>query len=127
MRTRRFRVWSKAANDFIRFFNMDTETHDICSFTPYNWLCNSHSEDDLIWQQETGVFDCEGKPVYEGDIIDDPDENLLTNVVEFKADGFGVCIIYDCIWVRLGEFNTKTLKVIGNNLQNPEKVKGNES
>lgn len=123
MRTPKFRVWSKTAKDFIRGFDNETGVNEIAIFTPCNCLCNTHSQEDLIWQEATDVYDRDGKQVFEGDIIDDPDENLLINTVEFDTDGFGVRIIYDCMWVSLCEFDTKHLKIIGNNLQNPEKVK----
>jgi uncharacterized phage protein (TIGR01671 family) len=80
--------------------------------------------------QYTGLTDCEGKEIFEGDIIQDindnnslryGEDNNLTPV-EFYNGSFGISVIFDGAFVPLYPYEEGgfKFKVVGNIHQNSE-------
>jgi len=109
-----FRVWNCHIREFMGIH------------TPYNCLCNSSSEQDLIWQKSTGLLSKDGIEIFEGDIceyelLDDKNNRLdyakgdiRFRKGSFRLDGIG----YEGIESYLEDFweddNRTSLKIIGN-------------
>lgn len=90
---------------------------------------NKHWFHECELMQYTGLKDCEGGEIFEGDIVKDlRDDNSLRygdgnnlSPVEFHQGSFGVSIIYDGIFTPISMFTEDyRFKVIGNIYQNPE-------
>lgn len=122
MRTIKFRTYSETAKDFAYQGTSDLET--IQSFFFHYGDCEI--------QQFTGLIDKNGKEIYEGDFLYDPETGDEGNdisasyVVEFKED-WG-CWVIDNSFKRdgshyagiVGYFGYENLEVIGNIHENPE-------
>lgn len=111
MREIKFRAWDKTKKKMLDAVDLqDKHLYTI-------WL-----EENLEWMQNTGLKDKDGKPIYEGDIID-----LMLHIVGTKKDR---CKVYfeDGGFkaksyeneVSLSNFYTKHGKKIGNVWENPE-------
>jgi uncharacterized phage protein (TIGR01671 family) len=100
MRQIKFRVWIESVKKWI---------DDGKPFTPYNCILNSFSEDDLIFQQFTGLWDKSGKEIYEGDILR---VNYRDQIEEYNEHGeftgwseeeYDNYYLYEVVWHN-GEF-----------------------
>ncbi|MGF2384054.1 YopX family protein [Lentilactobacillus otakiensis] len=132
----KFRVWDKVNE---RMLNIET----LClSFSPNGVLTSiytygpdfsndpeviGHDEpdlDDVTIEQYTGLDDKNGKPIYEGDIVQYGNEEDMKFSVTFKQGVFYACntlgseFMVDTFLGSLAIGNR--LKVIGNAHQNPE-------
>lgn len=103
----KFRVWIISDKRF---------APDHC--TPYNWYSQRWNENNLVFQQWTGLFDTTGKHIFEGDIFLNGESK---RVIEFRGGNFHA--------VRLSRTDTillsfvhhqKQNRVIGNIFENPE-------
>lgn len=65
--------------------------------------------------QYTGLTDCNGVEIYEGDFVKD-----VEYPVTFEQGAFLVTTIYDMTQLFLHECDTSELEVIGNVFENPE-------
>jgi hypothetical protein len=77
----------------------------------------SYSGDDVIIEQSMNMTDCEDVEMYEGDVIDDPEELLHDGSIEFYNGCYGVEIMYEMIFTPLEGWTdewTSKVKVIGN-------------
>ena len=85
--------------------------------TEINWgFANSRR----IWMQFTGLYDKNGKEIYEGDIVEClrqvEDETPISHIVEIKDIRF--------LPSELGGSNLISIEVIGNIYENPELLGG---
>ncbi|MGK8427376.1 YopX family protein [Bacillus cereus] len=110
MREIKFRAWDK---EFKQFSDMalNYKIADINYYTDYEWM------------QYTGLKDKNGKEIYEGDILDDPEEKPL--YVEFSTKFAAFCFVdkFDpCgpTFYTTKDLHYEDLKVIGNIYENPE-------
>lgn len=74
-------------------------------------------------QQFTGLFDRNGKKIFEGDIVDILTENEERGVITYEDGGF---IVKASTFVVdfMSNINGKDVEVLGNIVDNPELLKG---
>ena len=74
--------------------------------------------------QFTGMKDCAGKEIYEGDIVrtDDEDEELAT--IDWGDDTLKFMVTHGNVCSDLGEYYPRNIEVIGNIYDNPELLGG---
>lgn len=93
----KFRVWEKLNNRFL-----DWKKYNHILFNIRNGTFNTYGGvlkiEDYIFQQFTGLTDCKGKEIYEGDIVSVLDENNIFEVkfgkVKRNIVGFDTNTIY---------------------------------
>ena len=122
----KFRAWDKARNVItppFTLWDIDQSEEGL-----HIWI-NRYGEiyeDELIIMQYTGLKDCEGREIYEGDIIETP---LLTGVVTWD-NFFGCWRVVDLDKVfnpALTYSRAKESNIIGNIFENPELLGGNDN
>ena len=133
MRTIKFRARRKNGkwvvgnfiNHFSAYFNTE-ERHSIFLPKPENdnggyWV---EDIDPETVGQFTGLYDCEGKEIFEGDILD---FNGLTVEVRFVRGVFAFLVNGNLDEELCGDCRTDLFaKVIGNVYENPDILKGGE-
>ena len=98
------------------------------------WGPNKSSTDDYPVMQFTGLRDCNGVEIYEGDVVTikdyDDGDYYMTGVVKFGVRGYPAFEVYDVNGNQYtDEYNSLTndelkIEVIGNIHQNPELLGG---
>jgi hypothetical protein len=119
----KFRVWNTKDKKF--FTQEDYPKHRIDLALEY-WETTKHVE----WpQQFTGLFDKNGKEIYEGDIMSLTQDGKPTAVIVYKFNGFAFKWIAKIFkTVRRKDIeplfrNISLFEVIGNIYENPELLK----
>lgn len=115
----KFRIMDKRTGFYIK--GVDEK----CFNVPY--LDVSALREYLIWEQFTGLLDSTGREIYEGDIIEYPQDTPSVHrhnprfdrsVVEYRTDGINEL---RAGWFVGGDYaDTETTKVIGNIHENPD-------
>ena len=74
--------------------------------------------------QYTCMHDCNGKEIYDGDIVrtDDEDEELA--IIEWGDDTLKFMVTHGNVCSDLGEYYPRDIEVIGNIYDNPELLGG---
>lgn len=131
MREIKFRAWHKEKG---RMYNASKIFWISCSLCLWRIelfdIYADAYEQDSFWveskevdlMQYTGLKDCEGKEIYEGDIIECEHliaKNRQAGLVEFKWSSFCVQLKYVRLWVA-GLLNQYKVKIIGNIHENPK-------
>ncbi len=111
MKNHKFRAWDKDLNQF-EYFDFD-------SFMP----CYS-IESEFEIQQFTGLFDKNGVPIYEGDIVTCRMQYAQTAIQKKLYAGI---VHWNHSYWAVGEYklfimDDKDFRVIGNVFQNPELI-----
>lgn len=103
MKNIRFREYDPSRRDFLYSQRLEGASETVFNFEPYqgnnNWIGNNQQHQLM---QFTGVYDANGKPIYEGDIVkvdDDKETTVYFNHGRFEP-------VY--------KYNEDRLKVIGN-------------
>lgn len=120
----RYRAWEPYckkmfANDQIIIWNGNVYVNDADKITVDNM--NGWSIDDKYLMQSTGLFDKNGKEIFEGDIVHAYSEDArLIGAVEYFDNAY--CIktkngVYNSLWI-----NAEQYEIVGNVFENPELV-----
>jgi len=114
----KFRVWDKKKRIMIKpdYIGVNN-SGDIFYYSALadNW-CTAPNPEDVVLLQYTGLKDCNGKEIYEGDIVKSP-------------LGIGMVFMRLGCWYienqkELGYFSAYEIEVIGNVYENPELLGG---
>ena len=122
MREIKFRAWDKVNKKIILTKKIEwfsNELGDSFSGTYINGQTNP-TERDFILMQFTGLKDCNGKEIYEGDIVKDTHHKLSSPF----AIEYGHCEVYQHFAYGFNCYEDMTgYEVIGNIYENPELIK----
>lgn len=105
--------------------SIDFGKSEICVKTLFFGKFSYYDLDDIVFMQSTGLFDKNGKEIFEGDIVDS-EGGFTTGVVEFRSDlGMFVSTL-----IKYNNFEQLCnahglVKVIGNIYENPELLEVN--
>jgi uncharacterized phage protein (TIGR01671 family) len=119
----KFRVWHKISKEWEGYIGLN-------QIIPHTSL--EYTEDDLVFQQYTGLKDKKKNDIYEGDIVEGETEDTFFNhlVVEYKSDYGGYAFVYYLDGLNNNKIKfeywfkqLKKLKIVGNIFQNPELLK----
>ena len=137
MRPFKFRVWNKFINNFDDGFVIDcTGRLYFRTSTGSEW-CETMNKptkemmSDLEFTQFTCLLDCDGKEIYEGDILRSKyssDNTYLYIVVwnhnDYSLDGVMLLSLKEpkskVFTGTINDWNNDNLKIIGNKFENPE-------
>ncbi len=114
----KFRVWDKQRKVYL------SDSSGPTIFTPYNFVANAFLEEDLVWEQWTGLSDKHDHDIYEGDFIKQINYHsnviLFQGVVRYSYPNAGFCIV-DKIGDETGLGCAEiTFEIYGNVNQNPK-------
>lgn len=148
-----FRVWNEKENEFVNIdcsisfkFGEKYERQDYVHFTSYiyeggirdkehTWIAPlCYENDDLELELFTGLYDKNGKKIYEGDILysfeDCPEDENFMYVVKFKNGAFYLVEPEDMDSVgEQGDviYCPEEFEVVGNIHENSELLKSKDS
>ena len=145
----KFRVWMKSLKWMCDVTNisLDSKFVDICQQGDTERYTEMSVEfDEITLMQSTGLFDRNGKEIFEGDILEIQGIRMVVKFGSYeyiessKSNGHTLGVVYDglgfyveCINAadpdRISPFEPKTLKesyVIGNRFETPELLEDKE-
>lgn len=118
----KFRAWKKAGKELGRVGQITFELDGSVSHVLFKgeFLDFNVSINEIILMQSTGLFDRNGKEIFEGDILGTKD-GLLNGVVEYRSD-LGM---WTNSLIRYNNFErlcnvANSREIIGNIYENPE-------
>ncbi|HFI0056078.1 TPA: YopX family protein [Streptococcus suis] len=128
----RFRAWNTFHNKWVKHFyitengliyNMEQPHRDLIGAVPIE-------QSGLVLMQSTGLFDVNGKEIFEGDVVEFEDaddiENVYINqgVIEWCQGGFTVSNRTTVTLDDLLDGDKLEVTIVGNIYENPELVEG---
>lgn len=124
MREIKFRAWIKKAKEMVPVTEIlfDFNRKNIFRCTPRFGFDNTE-DSYAVLMQFTGLFDKNGKEIYEGDVVSAWSTGVKT-IGEVKQRNDGMWFIYPPLW----HFNPNSkgrddVEIIGNIYENPELLK----
>jgi hypothetical protein len=115
MRTPKYRVYIKNWGGYGEYDMMEYPKEGTLHVYFGNWERGGYKE--AIFQQFTGLLDKNGKEIYEGDICNTRDEDLLTC---YSYNEFIYMVLFSEEHSGVNGYTQKDLEVIGNIYENPE-------
>lgn len=117
----KFRVYEKR-NPKLRFTYVTI--NDLLDGYPTDFLDNP--EEELTFQQFTGLLDINGKEIYEGDIVNAKWNGIYQVFWSKESASFNLAksniIDKGAVGGNLNTFDAKTFTIIGNIFENPELI-----
>lgn len=138
----KFRAWDKRFSEFVEdfFVSEDGKIYKKTKDTSYGIAISRETSDKIILMQSTGLFDKNGKEIFEGDVLEIQDIKMIVrfgsyNYIEtsksgnhtlgIMCDGLGFYV--ECLNVaapdKISPFEPETLKageIIGNIYENKD-------
>ena len=74
--------------------------------------------------QYTGMKDCNGTEIYEGDIVSTDDEDEELSTIEWGDDTLKFMVTHGNVCSDMGEYYPREIEVMGNIYDNPELLGG---
>lgn len=131
MRENEFKAWDKNRKEYRDdiYLGMGGELYQFSKQTGYGTAIAYANNETLALMQWTGLWDINGKKIYEGDIVEykdysnggvilGGDQPKSKGVVEINNLGRGIEYLRG-----IGRFETNGVEVIGNIYENPELIK----
>ncbi|HEM3702188.1 TPA: hypothetical protein U1D11_000658 [Streptococcus suis] len=128
----KYRVWVEAEETMHPVLGLDWSGvgDDLTAFVPMGKTSlRAVSIDGVVLMQSTGLFDVNGKEIFEGDVVKIVDEynDSAVSVVVFQNGASGMTI--NGIFVPFAAMSILfqveyTLEIIGNSYENPELMEG---
>ena len=131
MRELKFRLWDK---EYSQWGDMPGYAAWDCSCVSRNnvsWpitnllspdSLDKYNENEIIFQQFTGLKDKNGKEIFEGDIVLQTLVNLTSEVKWSNLELAYIIQYPDLTFAYLADFETEYLEVVGNLLETPERL-----
>jgi uncharacterized phage protein (TIGR01671 family) len=122
MRTIKFRAWDTKFKEWCNYFYIDNNGNAHTKFGSIDDIesNNRYWEEYVIINQFTGLTDKNGKEIYEGDICNTRDGDLLTC---YDYNSFIYMVLFSEEHSGVNGYSQKELEVIGNIYENPELLK----
>jgi uncharacterized phage protein (TIGR01671 family) len=127
MKKLKFRVWNKTENKYVKHQYVGSEMYvDIDGV----FDVEQDGYSSFVWEQFTGLFDRNGKEIFEGDILNLQDFlkelGFINGLVEYESGCMGCRISYDLQLIPFIDMQIEelqNLEIIGNVNENPELLK----
>jgi uncharacterized phage protein (TIGR01671 family) len=127
-----FRAWNPDKKTWISFPKWD-DAQEANGTTYSDRMELSNLEGLCIWSQFTGLLDCNGKEIYEGDVVEGQhDDFTYRYVVEYHSFLAGFCLMRiqqahsdKGNMPKLSSRGNKELNIIGNIYETPELLNNN--
>lgn len=133
----KFRAWDQRFSEFVKdfFVSEDGKIYKKTKDTGYGFAISRETSDKIILMQSTGLFDRNGKEIFEGDIITNGKDVMCMkrhNTLGFYVEQKGkVEFIADCAILEEFEEDAKeiadSLEVIGNIWEDGDLIDGKKT
>lgn len=130
----KFRAWDKRFSEFVEdfFVSEDGKIYKKSTNTGYGIAISRETSDKVILMQSTGLFDRNGKEIFEGDILACETDDEVINVNVFWDEEHALFMFESKKYneqeplAELVENNTYPFEIIGNIYENPELLEDKE-
>ena len=124
----KFRAWDKRFSEFVEdfFVSEDGKIYKKTKDTGYGFAISRETSNKIILMQSTGLFDRNGKEIFEGDILACKTDDEVINLNVFWDEEHALFMFESKKYneqeplAELVENNTYPFEIIGNVYENPE-------